>query len=62
MKKTAGRDTFGFTLAQFEDWAERSSQKMFKRYKKNQSRRIAAESGGKIIPISRKTRNRVRAD
>lgn len=62
MKKPAGRDIFGFALAQLGDWAERSSQRILKRYKENQSLRIAAESGGKIIPISRKTRNRMRAD
>jgi hypothetical protein len=62
MKNPIDRDIFGFTLAQFEDWVEKSSQKMFKRYKKDRSLRISEESRGKVIPISRKTRNRLRAD
>lgn len=64
MKKPIDReiDVFGFTLTQFEEWAEKSAQKMFKRYKKDRGLRISEEDRGKIIPISRKTKNRLRAE
>ena len=62
MKKSMNKDVFGLTLAQFEDWAERSSRKIFKRSKKERLSRDDAykDSDGrsKVIPISRKSRNR----
>jgi hypothetical protein len=64
MKKPIDRDIFGFTLAQFEDWAEKSSRKMFKRHKKERSflDDVSERSGGKVIPISQKSRHRPRAN
>jgi hypothetical protein len=62
MKKSMDRDVFGLTFAQFEDWAERSSRKIFKRNKKERLYMDDAykDSDGrsKVIPISRKSRNR----
>lgn len=62
MKKSMNKDVFGFTLSRFEDWAERSSRKIFKRSKKERLFMDDAykDSDGrsKVIPISRKPRNR----
>ncbi|MDQ3186014.1 MAG: hypothetical protein M3Q16_06045 [Pseudomonadota bacterium] len=63
MKKPVDRDIFGYTLAQSEDWAEKSSRKMFKRHKKEQNFMddVSERSGRKVIPISQKPRHRPRA-
>jgi hypothetical protein len=65
MKKSMDRDVFGLTFAQFEDWAEKSSRKFFKRNKKERLYMDDAykDSDGrsKVISISRKSRNRAGA-
>ncbi|GAB1718886.1 MAG: hypothetical protein NTAFB09_06170 [Nitrosospira sp.] len=62
MKKSMDKDAFGLTFAQFGDWAERSSRKIFKRNKKERlfMDDVYKDSDGrsKVIPIFRKSRNR----